>query len=302
MSSTRYKPKCLAIARIVLAVLGLGSALAIQSPAFALDADILSRSVQEEEKRLGARIGVAVIDTKDGTRWNHRGDERFPLNSTHKAFTCAAFLNKVDKSQLALNQTVSVAPASLVPYSPVIEKYVAPQTISLDEVCRAAVSYSDNTAGNVITDAIGGPSAFTSFMQSIGDNKTRLDRKEPELNEATPQDARDTTTPNAIAESLRKIIRGDALTVPSKTLLVGWMVQDKVADALLRAAIPKTWTIADKSGAGGHGSRSIVAVIWPDSRAPVIVGVYITQTVASMSESNAAIARMGKALAEALEH
>ncbi|MEO6973388.1 MAG: class A beta-lactamase, partial [Rhodoferax sp.] len=229
MSFPRNLPKRLGIDRIVFAVLLLGSVFAAQSPAFAFESASLSSAVQKEEQRLGARIGVAVLDTTDGTRWSHRGDERFPLNSTHKAFTCAAFLHKVDTSQLALSQTVSVAATSLLPYSPVIEKSVAPQTVTLEEACSAAVSYSDNTAGNIITDAIGGPAALTSFMRSIGDDKTRLDRKEPELNEATPLDMRDTTTPNAITESLRKIILGNALTVPSRMLLESWMVHDKVA-------------------------------------------------------------------------
>lgn len=301
MSFARHAPKRPGITRIALAVAILGAAFALHTPAFALDTASLSHSVQNEEQRLGARIGVAVIDTNDGTHWSHRGDERFPLNSTYKAFACAALLNKVDKSQLRLNQTVSVAAASLVSYSPVIEKLVAPQTVTLERACSAAVSYSDNTAGNIITDAIGGPAAFTAFMRSIGDHKTRLDRTEPELNEATPHDVRDTTTPNAISESLRKIVLGNALTVPSRTLLTSWMVHDKVADALLRSALPRGWKIADKSGAGGHGSRSIVAVIWPASRAPLVVGIYITQTAASMPDSNAAIARMGKTLVEALE-
>ena len=78
------------------------------------------------------------------------------------------------------------------------------------------------------------------------------------------------------------------------------MINDKVADALLRATLPRTWSIADKSGAGGHGSRSIVAVIWPKDRDPVVVGIYITQTSAPMVDSNAAIARLGSVLADAI--
>jgi beta-lactamase class A len=264
----------------------------------ALEFGTLSKAIHAEEVRLGARIGMAVFDAKDGTRWAHRGDERFPLNSTHKSFTCAALLKQVDRRVLALEHQISVERASLVTYSPVIEK--AGGQVSLREACAASVSWSDNTAANIVTDAIGGTQALTAFMRDIGDPHTRLDRKEPEMNEATPNDLRDTTTPNAIVESLRRIILGEVLRQDSRALLTGWMKNDKVADVLLRASLPRTWSIADKSGAGGHGSRSIVAVIWPENREPVVVGIYITQTVAPMVDSNAAIARVGSVLVDVI--
>lgn len=264
----------------------------------ALEVGTLSKAVQAEEARLGARIGMAVFDAKDRTHWAHRGDERFPLNSTHKSFSCAALLKQVDRRVLALENVISIERASLVTYSPVMEKTGG--QVTLREACAASVSWSDNTAANIVTDAIGGPQAFTVFMRDIGDPHTRLDRKEPEMNEATPNDLRDTTTPNAIVESLRRIILGDVLREDSRALLTDWMINDKVADALLRATLPRTWSIADKSGAGGHGSRSIVAVIWPKDRDPVVVGIYITQTSAPMADSNAAIARLGSVLADAL--
>lgn len=266
----------------------------------AMDVGTLSKAVQAEEQRLGARIGMAVFDAKGGTRWAYRGDELFPLNSTHKPFSCAALLEQVDRQVLALDSPISMEGVSLVTYSPVMEK--AGGQVTLREACAASVSWSDNSAANIVTDAIGGPQAFTTFMRDIGDPHTRLDRKEPEMNGATPNDLRDTTTPNAIVDSLRRIILGNVLQQDSRKLLTDWMINDKVADALLRASIPRTWSIADKSGAGGHGSRSIVAVIWPENRAPIVVGIYITQTTALMADSNAAIARLGNLLADVINH
>ncbi len=243
---------------------------------------------------------MTVFDANTGTTWQYRGDERFPLNSTHKIFSCAALLAKVDGKSLSLDQSVSISKEMLVTYSPITEKSLSPQTMTFGEVCRAAVSYSDNTAANVVFDAIGGTTGFNSYMQSIGDDQTRLDRKEPELNDATPGDERDTTTPNDIVSSLRKILLGNGLSVSSRNVLTQWMLDDQVAGALLRASLPSNWKIADKTGAGGYGSRSIVAVIWPPSKQPVVVGIYVTQTKASLQASNEAIARIGAALKEAI--
>lgn len=258
----------------------------------------LVAAVQAEEHALQARVGIALFDANTGRTVHYRGDERFPLNSTHKAFSCAALLAKVDAQAVALDQPVSISSGMLVAYSPITEKSLAPQTITLRELCRAAVSYSDNTAGNVVLDAIGGTAGFNAYMRSLGDDQTRLDRKEPELNESVPGDLRDTTTPMAIIDGLRKVLLGDGLSEASRIELRQWMLDDRVGAALLRASLPSGWRIADKTGAGGYGSRSIIAVIWPPARRPLVVGIYITQTDASMAASNQAIARIGAVLSE----
>ncbi|MEO2217785.1 class A beta-lactamase [Chromobacterium vaccinii] len=270
------------------------------SAAHAFDADGLKKAVQAEEKTLRARVGVAVLDASGGEAWSYRGDERFPINSTFKAFACAALLAKVDRKEATLEQTASIDQSMLAGWSPITEKRLAPQSMTLDEVCQAAVSYSDNTAANVVLEAIGSPAGFTAFMRRIGDERTRLDRTEPDLNEGTPGDPRDTTTPNAVVASLRKVMLGDALSAASREKLGRWMREDRVADELLRASLPAGWEIADKTGAGGYGSRNIIAVIWPPGRAPWLLGVYVTQTEASMPMRNQAIARIGAALTQAI--
>ena len=300
MPTTReVELKSTSISRIAISLITVFAAFFTQAT-YALDSAKLLQAVQAEENVLQARIGMAVIDTNTGSTWDYRGDERFPLNSTHKTFTCAALLAKSDKQPHLLSQEESIRKEMLVSYSPITEKLLSPDTITFDRLCQAAVSYSDNTAANVAFDAIGGSAGFNAFMRSLGDAQTRLDRKEPELNEATPGDLRDTTKPIAIVQSLKKVLLDDGLPASAQATLKQWMLDDQVANALLRAALPADWKIADKTGAGGHGSRSIIAVIWPPARQPLVVSIYITQTQAPMAESNQAIARIGSALKESI--
>lgn len=279
----------------------LAAVFLICHPVYALDNSRLAIAVAQEETALHARIGVAIIDTESGAEWQHRGNERFPLNSTYKVFACAAVLARAESHQLNLDARIPIDANALVTYSPVTGKLPPDDTMSLRELCRAAVSMSDNTAANLALDAIGGAPALMRFMRSIGDDKTRLDRREPELNQATPGDLRDTTTPLAAARSLRALLLGDVLYAPARSELTQWMIEDQVAGALLRRGLPKNWSIADKSGAGGHGSRSIIAVVWPPKRSAIVIAIYITQTAAPMSESDQAISRIGSALAKALK-
>jgi len=252
------------------------------------------------ERRLGARVGVAVLDDQEGRAWNHRAAERFALTSTFKAFAAAALLARVDRGEDRLDRRVVFTASELVTYSPTTEKRVGEPGMTLAEIAEAAITLSDNTAGNLLLTAIGGPEGLTAFLRTVGDDVTRLDRWETALNEATPGDPRDTTTPAAAARTLRALVLGTALSPTSRAMLAGWLIGDRVAEALLRTGLPKTWKIADKTGAGGNGARGIVAVAWPPEKKPVTIAIYIAETTASMADRNAAIAEIGTAIARAL--
>ena len=142
---------------------------------------------------------------------------------------------------------------------------------------------------------------MTEFVRALGDSVTRLDRWETELHEAAPHDERDTSTPNAMVSNLEKLVVGNALSPQSKNQLRVWLVNNEVADGLFRSQIPDEWVIGDRTGAGGFGSRSITAVIWPPEREPTIVAFYITETDASFEERNSAIAELGSVIREVVE-
>lgn len=266
----------------------------------AVPEDSLDKAVIAAETRLGARIGMAVVDDETGRAWNHRAAERFALASTFKALAAAALLARVDRGEADLARRVVFAAGDLVAYSPVCEKRVGAPGMTLAEITEAAVTLSDNTAANLLLKAIGGPEGLNLFLRSIGDDVTRLDRWETALNEATPGDPRDTTTPAAVVRSLHEVVLGKALSAASRETLTGWLVADRVADALLRAGLPKTWKIADKTGAGGHGARGIIAVVWPPNRKPLTIAIYIAETSATLAERNAVIAELGAELARAI--
>ena len=83
--------------------------------------------------------------------------------------------------------------------------------MTLAALCAAAIEYSDNTAANLLLQTIGGPEGLTRYARSLGDEQTRLDRLEPDLNSAVPGDERDTTTPGAMVANLRALLLGNAL-------------------------------------------------------------------------------------------
>ena len=254
---------------------------------------LLIQAAQQAESSLQARVGLAVLDTADGQRWQYRADERFPMASTSKALICAALLAR---GQGAMKTAWLVQQESIQSYSPTTEKMVG-EYVPAAQLCAITMRNSDNTAANGVLEMLGGPAAVTSFVRTVGDSVTRLDRNEPTLNEARPGDPRDTTTPQAMVQTLQNLVLGDALEPHARERLIAWLRNNKVGGPLLRAGVPEDWTMADRTGAGGFGTRGVVAVIWPPKRAPLIAAVYVTETEASMEDSNTAIAMIGKAIA-----
>src|SRR5690606_3946193 len=112
----------------------------------------------------------------------------------------------------------------LIVWSPVTEKHAGGRGMTLGALCDAAVTMSDNTAGNLLLESLGGPEGLTAFFRSLGDDVSRLDRWEPDLNNVPPGDPRDTTTPAAMLRSLQKVVLGDALSQTSRQRLADWLI------------------------------------------------------------------------------
>ena len=245
------------------------------------------------EHAAGGRLGVCAIDSASGRRAQHRADERFPFCSTFKAMLGAAVLaQSVDRPGL-LQQRVSYGPSDLVNYSPVSGKHVG-TGMTVAELCEAAIQYSDNSAANLAMKLIGGPSAVTAYARSIGDDAFRLDRWETELNTALPGDPRDTTTPAAMAASMRVLTLGDALPSAQRAQFVAWLRGNKVGDKRIRAGVPAGSQVGDKTGTGDYGTTNDAGVIWLPSRAPIVLAVYYTQARADAKPKDDVIAAAGR--------
>ncbi|HVB84918.1 MAG TPA: class A beta-lactamase [Rhodanobacteraceae bacterium] len=260
-------------------------------------AEALERRFAAIEIPTGGRLGVAILDTGSGLRAGRRADERFPLCSTFKVLAAGAVLQRVDAGHEDLARRIRFGKDRLVDYSPVTEHHAGGAGMSLGEICAAALDYSDNTAGNLLLETLGGPPEVTRFARSLGDPVTRLDRTETRLNEALPGDPRDTTTPQAMLRDLHALLLGNVLSPASRRQLLAWMTACTTGAKRLRAGVPADWQVADKTGSGDHGTANDIGILAPPGRAPVLVTVYLTRTRLSWAQLDPVIARVGAAVA-----
>jgi beta-lactamase class A len=265
--------------------------------AWATSADEATKQFAALERKHGGWLGVSMLDTESGRRIRHRAGERFLMCSTFKWLAAAAVLARVDSGKERLDRRVVYGKDALLDYAPVTSKHVDAAGLSVAELCAAAVTLSDNTAANLLLASMGGPTAITAFARSVGDETTRLDRIEPELNLGSPGDIRDTTTPDAMLATMHRVLLGDALTTSSRNLLLQWLRGCTTGLDAIRADLPAGWTVGDKTGSGSQGETNDVAIIWPPLRKPLLVTAYYAGSHAEPAQRKAVLAAVGRVAA-----
>ncbi|MFI9757844.1 class A beta-lactamase [Streptomyces sp. NPDC051963] len=285
--------------RTVLAT-AAATLVATAAPAAAADTDTgVTARLRALEEQHGARLGVFAHNLASKRTVRHRADERFPICSVFKTLAAAAVLRDLDRHGEVLARRVHYTEADLVDGSDKTREHLA-EGMTISELADVAIRYSDNTAGNLLLRELGGPTAITRLARSLGDRVTRLDRWETELNSAEPWRTTDTTSPYAIGRTYAHLVLGDALNGTDRQLLTHWLLNNTTSAARFRAALPKTWTIADKTGSGSYGTVNNVGIAWTESGTPLVLSVLATKPDQAAAWDNALIAETAAVLAETL--
>ncbi|WP_371801314.1 class A beta-lactamase [Streptomyces sp. NBC_01732] len=262
------------------------------------DRERFARQFKDLERKYDARLGVYAIDTGTGREVTHNDAERFAHASTFKALAAGAVLHKYSLG--GMDEVIKYSKKDLVSDSPVSERHVG-TGMSLSALCDAAVRFSDNTAANLLLDRLGGPRGLDAVLADIGDDVTRMEHREPELNRWSPGATSDTSTPRALAGDLRAFVLGDLLGNGERAQLTKWLRTNTTGAELIRAGMPRGWVVGDKTGSGGtYGTRNDIAVVWRPDGAPVVVAILSNRFQEDAEYDNALIAEAASVVAEAL--
>lgn len=234
-----------------------------------------AEEISELEHRSRGRLGVGLLNLTSEDSVGHRLDERFGMCSTFKLALAAVILKEAQEGRLSLDSRVKYTADDMVFHAPVTSRFLERGYMTVAELAEATQKTSDNPAANLLLELIGGPAGFTDKLRRIGDETTRLDRYEPEMNLVPPGEVRDTTTPAAMARTVRHFFSGEYFSKENQQLLRKWMEETKTGLARLRAGFPSTWSTGDKTGTGIADSMpnkyNDIAVAWPDDGTPTFI-------------------------------
>ncbi|MFE2912793.1 class A beta-lactamase [Kitasatospora indigofera] len=287
------------------AATALTVALPTAGPAFARGPDDggTTGRLRALEQAHSARLGVFALDTVTGRTVLHRADELFPMCSTFKTIAVAAVLRDLDRDGEFLAHRIryteqDVAASGHAPVTGLPGNLAGGMTVA--GLCAAAVDHSDNAAANLLLRELGGPGAVTRFCRSVGDDVTRLDRWEPDLNSAEPGRVTDTSSPRALGRTYARLTLGGALRPRDAKRLTGWLLGNTTGADRLRAGLPEDWTVADKTGTGAYGTTNDVGIARPPGRGPVVIAVLSTKDGSTAPADEPLVAATAAVLAAAL--
>jgi beta-lactamase class A len=254
------------------------------------------------ERRAGGRLGLFAIDTATGRTLSHRADERFATASTFKILLAACVAHGVDAGRWRWQDEVALNKSERVAHAPAFDRLLPRGRATLAELVQGIVVESDNPCANVLLrHCCGTPAGLTAWLRGQGDEVTRLDRWELELNENAPGDPRDTSTPRAFARTLQHLLLGDGLARPSQARLWADLQASRTGLKRLRAGVPGAdWRVLDKTGTGNRGAVNDVALVFaPQGRAPWVVTAFQSGSGASTDELSAVLADAMRQLVKA---
>lgn len=279
-------------------------------------------------------LGVAVLDLQSGAQARVNADQAYPMMSVFKAPVAAAVLSSIDAGKLSLQQQVTVNRADVLAGSavPSIGAHFRGEhmTFTIEQLLKAAVSESDNTAVDALVKVVGGPQVVTAFLHTHGIDGMRVDTDEAgvhrvfldlqpgqelpaqESDQAATEryrrgykaflaDPRNRSTPDAAVMFLRKLAGGELLSKASTQHLLDLMAAQTIPNRL-RAGLPQGVRLADKTGSSGTldgktaAYNDIGILTWPDGHT-VIVAAFLTDSSASTAQRDALFVDIARAAA-----
>lgn len=243
------------------------------SPAYGQTFQLLRSDLQvliDSAATEGMRMSVGIISLHEGA-----GNEPLLLGSpdtfapasTIKLLLIAALMQQVDAGRLNLQSTVTVDMDDIVGGMGRLQTEPAPQPVTLERLAELTVTISDNTATNVLVDAVG-YEPMARLAQELGLESTQFGRKMFEA--AQPPMKDNTITAGDALVLLAQIYRGDFLSDASRQQIIDWMSAQTVKTKF-GAAIPADVPLAHKTGENGPVSHDIGYLLLPGKELAMVV-------------------------------
>ena len=265
---------------------------------------LFAEELEELEARTGGTLGVVLLDEKGDRIMARAPGRQMAFCSSFKFQLAAAVYDAARTGGRGLDEPVRFDKSTLPGYSPVLEKD-EDGVVTIREAVEASVTVSDNGATNILIAALGGPDKVTQRWRTMGDLDSRLDRYETMLNENAEYDARDTSTPQALATMVRWLALSDILVGEDRAELFQLSRDASTGLDRVRAGLPEDWLAGDKTGTckpEGQPDQQINDIGWinPEGRF-YSFAVMVQRPTASSAEVKEVMAEVGSLMARAIE-
>jgi beta-lactamase class A len=225
--------------------------LCLAQPAWA-EAPLKYRPLEQQLAYLVAanpgNVGIAALDLKTGELVSVHGDEPFPMASTVKVAVAANYLSQVEYGRRTLDDTIGGRSAR--------------------SLMEAMLIHSDNRATDILMRNLGGPATLQKWLTQQGITGLRVDRNIATLlaDRRDLRDVRDSSTPKAMVDLLKRIDSGAMLRPQSRNYLLDLMARCATGRNRIRAMLPAGTLVQHKTGTLSGYTSDVGFITLPNGR------------------------------------
>ena len=250
-----------------------------------------------------ADVGLAIESTGSAERAAVRAGKAYPMYNVVKFPLALAVLDRVDRGELRLDDTVTITPADLKPdtISPLRERYEG-QTVEVEtrEILYETIAHSDNNGCDILMREIGGVQAVERYVQSLGITGMHIGATCTAMHDEPGMHMANNSTPEAANRLLALFYGKELLRPDSHELLWEYMQETMTGPGRLREPLPAGTVLAHRTGTGenspdgGTTVNDIGIIILPDKH-PVFISVFVTGAHGSILDAEKTIADLSQA-------
>ena len=194
-----------------------------------------------------ADVGIYALDLTNGESISYRGDVAFPMASTVKVAVAALYLAQVDHGRRSLDDTI--------------------RGVSARALIDRMMIHSDNRATDILIADLGGPRKIDGWLREQGVSGLRVDRTIAQLlaDKRDLWDRRDSSTPHAMVELLRRIYKAELIRPESRNYLLDVMARCQTGKNRMKALLPGV-PVEHKTGTLNGYTSDVGFITMPDGR------------------------------------
>jgi len=214
------------------------------------------------------RICLAARDMRTGERILYHADSRCPTASVIKLPILIHALLLASDGGIALDQVLTLGEGDARPGSGILKELTPGLRLTLRDACMLMIALSDNTATNMVLDAVG-IEPVNERMARLGCRQTRLFRKVfaegPPVSRENARYGLGVTTPREMLRLLEGLYWGRIGSPELSASVRSFLAAQQYRDAIPRY-LPPEWKYEGKGGAVDAVRNDVGLVTTPDGQ------------------------------------
>ncbi len=229
--------------------------------------DTLRQKIDKVLKDKSVTVGIAIRGTNPQDTISINGDKHLPMQSVFKYHLALAVLHQVDQGKLSLEKMISLDKELMESYkhlwSPLRKKYPNGGKITLADILKNTVAWSDNLGCDVLFKLVGGTDVVQSYLHHIGIEDIAIVHTEMVMQSEWENQYENWTTAKAANQALQLFFENTntLLSTESHTFLLNVLKSTKTGEKSIRGLLPKEAVIAHKTGHSGKNDNGVTGAV-----------------------------------------